>query len=447
MKSNIIIQLKLMACLLLCAAKVFAYDAEIGGIYYNLDNYTKQATVTYKGPYYNSGNSYRGVVTIPSTIEDNGVTYDVKTIGAYAFSKCPSLASVTMPESVTTIEYDAFSGCTALTSVTMPESVTTIGIRAFYACTALTSVTIPESVVIIGGDAFHNTPWYNNMPDGVVYIGKVAYNYKGTMPVNTSITLSDGTVSISDLAFGNQSELVSITIPYSVMNIGSSVFRGCYRLHTIYCLNPTPPTCKSIDVFTCSDYVRDKYDVYTYATLHVPMGSQDVYSGAYEWRYFNKIKEDMEVNGNVFYANLTVKQGTTGYTRQAMKADEKYTIYIGALGENKLNAITFNGADVTDQVVNGYYTTPEIKGESVLSISYEVESGVKSQALSQVKVTGYEGEIRIRGIDESADVDVYTADGKLVGSMQSAYGSANIRVSPDRLYLVRVGDRTYKVAL
>ena len=39
------------------------------------------------------------------------------------------------------------------------------------------------------------------------------------------------------------------------------------------------------------------------------------------------------------------------------------------------------------------------------------------------------------------------ADGKLVGSVQSAYGSANIRVSPDQLYLVRVGDRTYKVAL
>lgn len=236
-------------------------------------------------------------------------------------------------------------------------------------------------------------------------------------------------------------------IPASVTDIGSRAFQFCYRLHTIYCLNPTPPTC-GYETFICSENdVRDPYDVYTYATLHVPMGSREVYSSAHDWRYFNKIKEDMEVNGNVFYANLTVKQGTTGYTRQAMKADEKYTIYIGALGENKLNAITFNGADVTDQVVNGYYTTPEIKGESVLSISYEVESGVKSQALSQVKVTGYEGEIRIRGIDESADVNVYTADGKLVGSMQSAYGSANIRVSLDQLYLVRVGDRTYKVAL
>ena len=354
-----------------------AYDAYIDGIYYNLDANTQQATVTHKGEDSYSGmGSYSGSVTIPSTIENNGVTYGVTMIEAFAFYKCSGLASVIIPSSVTSIGSSAFSGCSSLTSIDISSSVTKIGENAFYYCTSLTTMIIPASVTAIGARAF----------------------------------------------------------------------QSCYRLHTIYCLNPTPPTC-GYEMFICNDYVRDKYDVYTYATLHVPMGSQEVYSGAYEWRYFNKIKEDMEANGNVFYANLTVKQGTTGYTCQAMKADEKYTIYIGALGENKLNAITFNGADVTDQVVNGYYTTPEIKGESVLSISYEVESNVKTLALSQVKVTGYDGEIRVAGIDESSDVNVYTVDGKLVGNVQSAYGSANIRVSPDQLYLVRVGDRTYKVAL
>ena len=443
MKSNIIIQLKLMACLLLCAAKVFAYEAEIGGIYYNLDKYTKQASVTYQGEDYNKSRVYSGDVIIPSTVVYEGETYDVTSIGDFAFYRCTGLTSVTIPKSVVSIGENAFYFCERLTSVTIPSSVTSIGNNAFQNCTSLTSVIIPSSVTKIGSGAFQGCTGLTTIPSGLSSIVDYMFSFCWGF---TSIDIPSSVTSIGNNAFQNCTSLTSVTIPSSVTNIDSRAFQSCYRLHTIYCLNPTPPTC-GYEMFICNDYVRDKYDVYTYATLHVPMGSQEVYSSAYEWRYFNEIKEDMEVDGNVFYANLTVKQGTTGYTRQAIKADEKYTIYIGALGENKLNAITFNGADVTDQVVNGYYTTPEIKGESVLSISYEVESNVKSQALSQVKVTGYDGEIRVAGIDESADVNVYTADGKLGGSMQSAYGSANIRVSPDQLYLVRVGDRTYKVAL
>jgi hypothetical protein len=177
------------------------------------------------------------------------------------------------------------------------------------------------------------------------------------------------------------------------------------------------------------------------------MGSGEVYSSAYEWRYFNKIKEDMESNGNVYYANLTVKQGTTGYTRQAVKAAEKYTIYIGSLGGNRVNAVVFNGKDVTDEVVNGYYTTPEIKGESVLSISFETGTSVRSLAQSNVKVTGYNDEICIKGITEPCDVFVYTTDGKLVGSAPSAFGEISLRLTPEQLYLVKVGSRIFKVAL
>jgi hypothetical protein len=177
------------------------------------------------------------------------------------------------------------------------------------------------------------------------------------------------------------------------------------------------------------------------------MGSEELYGAAYEWRYFNKIKEDMEQDGKIYYANLTVKQGTTGYTRQAIKAAEKYTLYIGSIGNNTVNSVLFNGTDVTDQVVDGYFTTPEIKGESVLSISYEVVSDVKSTTLNQVKVTGYNDNINVSQIEESADVSVYTLDGKLVNSIPSVLGSTSIPVSPDQVYIVKVGARTYKIAL
>jgi hypothetical protein len=55
-------------------------------------------------------------------------------MGNYAFSNCYSLASVTIPSSVTTMGNYAFSNCYSLASVTIPSSVTTMGNYAFSNC-------------------------------------------------------------------------------------------------------------------------------------------------------------------------------------------------------------------------------------------------------------------------------------------------------------------------
>ena len=67
-----------------------------------------------------------------------------------------SLASVTIPDSVTSIGNHAFRYCHSLASVTIPDSVTSIGPYAFYYCYSLASVTIPDSVTSIGNYAFQN---------------------------------------------------------------------------------------------------------------------------------------------------------------------------------------------------------------------------------------------------------------------------------------------------
>ncbi len=150
-------------------------------------------------------------VTIPDS---------VTSIGAFAFRGCTGLTSVTIPDSVTSIDGYAFYYCENLTSVTIGNSVTIIGYAAFGECTGLTSVTIPDSVTSIGSYAFADTTWANNQPDGVVYAGRVAYGYKGTMPDNTSIIIRDGTKGIAGQAFWNRTGLTSVTIPDSVTSIG-----------------------------------------------------------------------------------------------------------------------------------------------------------------------------------------------------------------------------------
>lgn len=127
----------------------------------------------------------------------------------------------------------AFSDCTALTSVTFPQGLISIGTGAFSDCGNISSITIPESVTNIGGRAFEKTAWYVNQPEGLVYAGKVAYKYKGTMPGNTTIEIEGGTLGIAGEAFEHCSGLNSITIPESVTNIGSHAFYWCNNLSSI----------------------------------------------------------------------------------------------------------------------------------------------------------------------------------------------------------------------
>ena len=213
---------------LLATTTLLAYDFQSGDLYYNITSSSAPYTVEVA-----DATSSITIAAIPETVTYNGTTYSVTSIGYEAFYGCSSLTSITIPEGVTSIGSDAFYRCSSLTTVTIPESVTSIGYSAFHDCSSLTDITIPNSVTSIGSWAFAETPWYNNLSDGVIYIGKVLYEYKGTMPANTSINIKDGIVSISPNAFSDCSSLTSVTIPNSVTSIGFCAFEYCSSLTSI----------------------------------------------------------------------------------------------------------------------------------------------------------------------------------------------------------------------
>ena len=213
-----------------------ADPVEIDGICYNLVEETKAAEVTA------NYNIYRGDITIPESVEYEGITYSVTSIGGYAFYYCTGLKSVTIPNSVITIGESAFSECKNLSSVTIANGVTSIGVVAFRMCTSLTSLTIPNSVTAIAESAFQGCSGLQSI---VVDKGNTVYDSREdcnaliktsdnkliTGCMNT--TIPNSITAIGSWAFFLCDGLTSINIPNSVTGIEQSAFWGCKNLVSI----------------------------------------------------------------------------------------------------------------------------------------------------------------------------------------------------------------------
>ena len=160
--------------------------------------------------------------------------FDVTSIGygAFAFAK---IESMVIPSNVKTIGEFAFAH-SALKQVVIESGVKNIGAKAFYMSENLQTVSVADSVQSIGRNAFEGTKYYADKENenGIVYIGKVAYVYRGNKADITDIEIKDGTVGIADHALGYMRNLKTITLPSSVKHIDSMAFLGCTNLKNIY---------------------------------------------------------------------------------------------------------------------------------------------------------------------------------------------------------------------
>jgi hypothetical protein len=253
-------------------------------------------------------------------------------IGKEAFCANNSLKSLTTPASLKTIATGAFSQCRLLTDVDLSQSthLNAISEYLFRYCSNLNTVKIPNSVYHIWHEAFSGTAWDAALPDGLNYLGSVAYKYKGVIPSNTHIDIVEGTKGIADDCFANCDSLTSVELPTSLLFIGEDAFAYCKNLASIdipdnltyiareafvHCENLTSAVIgKSVNTIgnhafqycTTLKQIKSKiadvnsvqvdnlvfYSVPTFTcVLKVPAGTAEAYRNKFPWSQFRNIEE------------------------------------------------------------------------------------------------------------------------------------------------------------
>ena len=272
-----------LLALLMMASRLFAYDFEAicstgQTLYYNINTDGISVTVTYpcdsgQNNYYSGYEMPQGDLTIPDSVEYQGVTYAVTKIGAHAFYGCYSLGAATLPNTLVEIGSYAFHGTNTNGyghHLVIPDSVIIVGSEAF-SWVSVHELTIGESVQNIGYHAFdcsnlkiihYNATHCNDVVsppfgssrnrnintltigENVVYIpAKLFYCFddlacdvvipnsvtrigeQAFFDANvTSVVIGDGCVEIGEWAFFNTHYLTSLKLGAGLKTIGESAF-------------------------------------------------------------------------------------------------------------------------------------------------------------------------------------------------------------------------------
>ena len=265
------------------------------------------------------------------------------------FYDCDNLATVNLPESLTTIAKGSFAFCSDLNHVKIPARVTCIGDGAFSHCTSLSEITLQDEVKTIGADAFLSCQEL------------------------TSITLPDSVTDIGKEAFGHCSKLESITIPKNVTTIKSDTFDFCFNLKSITL--PAGLTSFQDDLSTCTagyfyatDYKKDENGDPIYGEdgqpiyIYTPNGAIYYNSNKTDADKLlaNSTNTDLKNRNFLYLCNVTFDANGGNLTDSAEVPVYK-TEKITDTKANELTAIhdpTRAGYKFT-----GWYTTPDGKPE------------------------------------------------------------------------------------
>nr|WP_294815612.1 leucine-rich repeat domain-containing protein [Prevotella sp.] len=415
--------------------------------------------------------NYSGDIIIPEKVKGNdGVECVVTSLGDECFKDCSGLTSITIPSSVTSLGDDCFTSCIGLTSITIPSSVTSLGDDCFSYCSSLTSIEIPSSVTSLGEFCFISCCDLTTItiPSSVTSLSR--YCFSGCSSL-TSIEIPSSVTSLGDYCFSGCSSLTPVTIPSSVTSLGDYCFSGCSNLTSITI--PSSVTFLGDDCFSgCSGletvyfkgnvptfYYNSKPDIPTTTIIKVPteylQDYKDALGSSYKYIYAwnpDGSGDDTKPVTPCAAPTISYESGKLKFASETAGAEYHYTITdtditSDALSENGEVSLSAAYQISVYATADGY--TASDKAEATLYwINANLDNGTN---INQVRTRGvvasaHDGIISLSGLDDGEVVKFFAADGKYLGSMVAANGTASYAVN-ESLVIAKVGKDSIKIAM
>jgi len=195
-------------------------------VYKIMDIYTSTVSVT---NYSNAPSNWN--LTIPSTVTNSSILYDVISIEANTFQNLDKLQSVIIPNSVTSIGIYAFSGCNNLSNISVNSYIYNFSNGIFGLNNENLIITF-DYIGSIPEEACFNNSKMKNVVIGNNITSIDSNAFEGCFSL-TYVTIPNSVTNIGSNAFSNCNGLTNIIIPSSVTNMGQKVFNECNNLINI----------------------------------------------------------------------------------------------------------------------------------------------------------------------------------------------------------------------
>lgn len=248
-------QTRLLLLLLLASLLPASTYAAVYGDKFTIDDYTYYISDVSKHEVYISNCTASGDVTLPSTVTDkNHIEWTVKGL---IFGVFKNVTGITIPEGYTTIGIDVFQQ-SQITTLNIPASVTTIELGPFMGADKLQAITVNPANPNFTAE---NGVLYNKTKTELICYPKGKTDEDFTVP--------DGVTKIMGLAFFQNPNIKTVTLPTSVSELdpytiapfaGYSAFTDCASLTAIN-VKSGNPTFKSVDgvVYSADDKTLAMY--------------------------------------------------------------------------------------------------------------------------------------------------------------------------------------------
>ena len=188
-------------------------------------------------------------------------------------------------------------------------------------------------------------------------------------------------------------------------------------------------------------------NTYRNGTLYIPQGTMSLYTRFDGWRNFLNIQEE-EADGEPKY--LTLNIAGNGVLQQQIELGRSYSFRIVPDEGWRINAVVFNGEDVTAQLsADNMYETPAISDNATLVVSFESEvpDAVRAERRNAVRVYASEGSIVVRDGSIGSLLTVYDMQGRCMANERITEPVQKISLPPSSVYIVKTEGKTIKVGL